>query len=305
MEDQCRLRIFGAAHDLRGGRQAICRDRVGPQHRGQKQTRQHPGAQGAAQRNRALCLWLMTGTPADTSESTRELAVHCRGLTKTYGAGDASVTALRGLDLDVQRGELLMVVGPSGCGKTTLISVIGAILSQDSGESIVLGRDVQRMSESERARFRGTSIGFVFQMFNLLPALSAVENVAIPLLINGTPHRNAETKAREVVEAVGLGSRTNALPGELSGGQQQRVAIARALVHDPKLVVCDEPTSNLDHETGRSVMKTLRGVAKSPDRALIVVTHDPRIFEFADRIAHMDDGKIIEVMDHKNKERLQ
>jgi ABC-type glutathione transport system ATPase component len=136
-------------------------------------------------RHNRLTLKIMTGTPADTSESTRELAVHCRGLTKTYGAGDASVTALRGLDLDVQRGELLMVVGPSGCGKTTLISVIGAILSQDSGECVVLGRDVQRMSQSERARFRGTSIGFVFQMFNLLPALSAIENVAIPLLING------------------------------------------------------------------------------------------------------------------------
>jgi putative ABC transport system ATP-binding protein len=246
-------------------------------------------------RHNRLTLKIMTGTPADTSESTRELAVHCRGLTKTYGAGDASVTALRGLDLDVQRGELLMVVGPSGCGKTTLISVIGAILSQDSGESIVLGRDVQRMSESERARFRGTSIGFVFQMFNLLPALSAVENVAIPLLINGAPRQIAETRAREVVEAVGLGSRTNALPGELSGGQQQRVAIARALVHDPKLVVCDEPTSNLDHDTGVTVMEMLRGTGKKHDRALIVVTHDPRIFQFADRIAHMDDGKIIDV----------
>jgi len=246
-------------------------------------------------RHNRLTLKIMTGTPADTSESTRELAVHCRGLTKTYGAGEASVTALRGLDLDVQRGELLMVVGPSGCGKTTLISVIGAILSQDSGESIVLGRDVQRMSESERARFRGTSIGFVFQMFNLLPALSAVENVAIPLLINGAPRQSAETRAREVVEAVGLGSRTNALPGELSGGQQQRVAIARALVHDPKLVVCDEPTSNLDHDTGIAVMEMLRGTGKKHDRALIVVTHDPRIFQFADRIAHMDDGKIIDV----------
>jgi putative ABC transport system ATP-binding protein len=154
---------------------------------------------------------------------------------------------------------------------------------------------VQRMSQSERARFRGTSIGFVFQMFNLLPALSAVENVAIPLLINGTPRQNAETRAREVVEAVGLGSRSNALPGELSGGQQQRVAIARALVHDPKLVVCDEPTSNLDHDTGVAVMEMLRGTGKKHDRALIVVTHDPRIFQFADRIAHMDDGRIIDV----------
>ncbi|WP_425905906.1 ABC transporter ATP-binding protein [Nitrobacter sp. TKz-YC02] len=237
----------------------------------------------------------MTAALAELSEPTGELAVHCRGLTKTYGAGDASVTALRGLDLDVQRGELLMVVGPSGCGKTTLISMIGAILGQDSGECIVLGRDVRRMSPMERAQFRGTSIGFVFQMFNLLPSLSAVENVAIPLLINGTPRPNAKTRAREVVEAVGLGSRPNALPGELSGGQQQRVAIARALVHDPKLIVCDEPTSNLDHDTGIAVMEMLRGTGRKHDRALIVVTHDPRIFQFADRIAHMDDGKIIDV----------
>jgi putative ABC transport system ATP-binding protein len=161
------------------------------------------------------------------------------------------------------------------------------------------------MDQKEKTRFRGASIGFVFQLFNLLPALNAVENVSIPLLINGIPRENAEARAKQALEAVNLGARLDALPGKLSGGQQQRVAIARALVHEPKLIVCDEPTSNLDHETGRSVMNILRGVAKSPDRALIVVTHDPRIFEFADRIAHMDDGKIIDVVDGKNKERLQ
>lgn len=228
-------------------------------------------------------------------ETNNRLAARCSGVVKSYGSGDAKVAALRGVDLDVQQGELLMVVGPSGCGKTTLISVIGAILGQESGECMVLGHDVQRMSQSERARFRGTSIGFVFQMFNLLPALSAVENVAIPLLIHGTPRQNAESQAREAVEAVGLGSRPNALPGELSGGQQQRIAIARALIHDPKLVVCDEPTSNLDHDTGVAVMEILRGTGKRHDRALIVVTHDPRIFQFADRIAHMDDGKITDI----------
>ena len=161
------------------------------------------------------------------------------------------------------------------------------------------------MSQSERAHFRGVSIGFVFQLFNLLPALTAVENVAIPLLINGISRRHAEARAREVLETVGLGIRLSARPAQLSGGQQQRVAIARALVHDPKLIVCDEPTSNLDHKTGRSMMEVLRGVAKSSDRALIVVTHDTRIFEFADRIAHMDDGKIIEVVDGRDSGRLQ
>ena len=231
-------------------------------------------------------------------------AVHCRGVTKTYGTGDARVMALRGIDLDVRRGELLMLVGPSGCGKTTLISVIAAILKQDSGNCEVLGQDLTSMDQNERTRFRGVSIGFVFQLFNLLPALNAVENVSVPLLINGVSRKNAETRASEILAEVDLDTRLSALPTQLSGGQQQRVAIARALVHEPKLIVCDEPTSSLDHETGRSVMNVLRGIAKSPDRALIVVTHDPRIFEFADRIAHMDDGKIIEVIDQKNKERL-
>ena len=240
----------------------------------------------------------------DAAGPNAEFAVHCRGVTKTYGTGDAKVLALRGIDLDVRRGELLMLVGPSGCGKTTLISVIAAILSQDSGNCEVLGQDLMGMDQNERTRFRGVSIGFVFQLFNLLPALNAVENVSVPLLINGVSRKNAETRASEILAEVDLGTRLSALPTQLSGGQQQRVAIARALVHDPKLIVCDEPTSSLDHETGRSVMNVLRGIAKSPDRALIVVTHDPRIFEFADRIAHMDDGKIIEVIDQKNKERL-
>jgi putative ABC transport system ATP-binding protein len=233
------------------------------------------------------------------------IAVHCRGVTKTYGTGDASVMALRGIDLEIHCGELLMLVGPSGCGKTTLISIVAAILNQDSGKCEVLGRDLQHMGQTERARFRGVSIGFVFQVFNLLPALTAIENVAVPLLINGVSRKYAETRAREVLEAVGLNSRVSARPAQLSGGQQQRVAIARALVHDPKLIVCDEPTSSLDHDTGRSIMEVLRGVAKTPDRALIVVTHDARIFEFADRIARMDDGKIIDVVDGKKRERLQ
>jgi putative ABC transport system ATP-binding protein len=233
------------------------------------------------------------------------IAVRCRGVTRSYGEGDAKVMALRGIDLDVRCGELLMVVGPSGCGKTTLLSVIAGILDPDSGQCEVLGRDLKQMDQRERARFRGQSIGFVFQLFNLLPALNALENVSVPLLINGVARKNAETRAEEVLEAVSLGSRLNALPGKLSGGQQQRVAVARALAHEPKLIVCDEPTSNLDHVTGHSMMQLLRDVAKSPDRALIVVTHDPRIYEFADRIARMDDGKIIEVLEGNQKERLQ
>lgn len=233
------------------------------------------------------------------------IAVSCRGVTKAYGAGDAQVMALRGVDLDVRRGELLMIVGPSGCGKTTLISVIAGVLDRDSGECEVLGRDLKGMDQRALARFRGQSMGFVFQMFNLLPALNAVENVSVPLLINGFVREEAEARAQEMLETVNPGARHDALPAKLSGGQQQRVAIARALVHEPKLIVCDEPTSNLDHEAGQRMMELMRQVAKRPDRAIIVVTHDPRIFEFADRIAHMDDGKIVEVLDGPSKERSQ
>jgi putative ABC transport system ATP-binding protein len=234
-----------------------------------------------------------------------DIAVRCRGVTKSYGTGDAQVKALRGVDLDVRHGELLMIVGPSGCGKTTLISVIAGVLDRDSGECEVLGRDLNEMDQRARAHFRRGSIGFVFQLFNLLPALNAVENVSVPLLINGLVRGEAEARAKHALETVQLGARLDALPAKLSGGQQQRVAIARALVHEPKLIVCDEPTSNLDHSTGQHMMELLRQVARRPDRALIVVTHDPRIFGFADRIARMDDGKIIEVHEGPSKERLQ
>ena len=229
------------------------------------------------------------------NSSGANLAVRCRGLTKGYGAGDGRVEALRGVDLDVPKGELLMLVGPSGCGKTTLISIITAILDPDQGECEVLGQDLARMDEDQRARFRGESIGFVFQAFNLLPSLSALENISLPLLLNGTPRAPAEKRAREVLEAVGLGGRSDVLPGKLSGGQQQRVAIGRALVHNPRLIICDEPTSNLDNRTGHDMMDILRDVARAPDRAIIVVTHDNRIFEYADRVARMEDGRIVDV----------
>jgi putative ABC transport system ATP-binding protein len=227
----------------------------------------------------------------------KTVAAACRNLSKTYGEGAASTVALRQVALDVRFGELLMLVGPSGSGKTSLISIIAGILDQDDGECLVLGRNVRAMGPAERAEFRGESIGFVFQAFNLLPTLTIAENVALPLLIQGRPRRQALERARQGLAEVGLEGRTDALPSRLSGGQQQRVAVARALVHDPKLIVCDEPTSNLDHATGLQVMELLRNVARGPDRALIVVTHDPRIFDFADRIAHMEDGQILHVID--------
>ena len=228
-------------------------------------------------------------------EASPDLAVRCTGVTKTYGTGNAKVVALRGVELDVHTGELLMLVGPSGCGKTTLISVIAGILDQDEGSCVVFEHDWQHMSLYAKTRYRGHHIGFVFQAFNLLPTLTAAENVAVPLLINGGGRREAIRRAQEVLARVGLGERAEAAPAQLSGGQQQRVAIARALVHDPKLIVCDEPMSALDHETGRQVMALLRQAA-GKDRALIVVTHDARIFEFADRIAKMDDGRIDKIV---------
>jgi putative ABC transport system ATP-binding protein len=220
-------------------------------------------------------------------------AVSLRGVTKAYGAGTSRVQALRGVDLDVRLGELLMLVGPSGCGKTTLISVVAAILDHDEGEITVFDRDLKSMSPGEKTRFRGANIGFVFQAYNLIPTITVTENVAIPLLILGSRRADALARAGEVLGAVGLGDKLEALPAALSGGQQQRVAIARALVNNPRLIVCDEPTSALDHDTGRLVMEVLRKNALSEDRALIIVTHDNRIFNFADRIARMDDGRII------------
>ena len=223
------------------------------------------------------------------------LAVYCRGLTKAFGAGEMQVQALRGIDLEVRPGELLMLVGPSGCGKTTLISVIAGILDADDGECVLYGRDLRQFSKNERVVHRGRNVGFVFQAFNLVPTLTAAENTAIPLLINGIKKAEAVARAQEGLRDIGLGGREDALPSQLSGGQQQRVAIARALVHHPRLVVCDEPTSALDHQTGRRVMEALKALAVSQDRALIIVTHDARIFEFADRIAHMDDGRIVDI----------
>lgn len=221
-----------------------------------------------------------------------DVTVHCRNVVKSYGTGSSKVMALRGIDLEVRRGELLMLVGPSGCGKTTLISVIAGILNQDSGDCRVLGEDLLGMGQRRKTRFRGNNVGFVFQAFNLLPSLSAAENAAVPLLINGMSRGKAIARAKEMLGRVGLGDRTHSLPAQLSGGQQQRVAIARALVHEPKLIVCDEPTSALDHDTGHNVMGLLREVALGEGRSLVIVTHDSRIFEFGDRIAHMDDGRI-------------
>jgi putative ABC transport system ATP-binding protein len=222
-------------------------------------------------------------------------AVRCEKLVKIYDTGGQKVTALNGIDLSIHLGELMMLVGPSGCGKTTLISVIAGILDQDSGVCELFGENINAMSSKDKLQFRAKNIGFVFQAFNLLPSLNAAENVSIPLIINGEKRAVAERKAIDVLTQVGLGDRWRSFPAQLSGGQQQRVAIARALVHSPRLIVCDEPTSALDHTSGHNVMNLLKEVALHQDRALVIVTHDARIFEFADRIAEMDDGHVVKV----------
>ncbi len=221
------------------------------------------------------------------------VAVQLLNVTKTFVTGQTRVQALRGVNLNIRMGELLMLVGPSGCGKTTLISVIAGILNHDEGECLVLGQNLRDMSGQKKTFFRGTNVGFVFQAYNLIPTLTVAENVAVPLLISRKSRKEALAKARDILERINLGDKLNALPGNLSGGQQQRVAIARALVHSPRLIVCDEPTSALDADTGRLVMDVLRSTALASDRAIIVVTHDNRIFNFADRIAKMDDGRIV------------
>jgi putative ABC transport system ATP-binding protein len=218
--------------------------------------------------------------------------VICRNVVKDYGSGSALVHALRGVDLEIAPGELTLLVGPSGCGKTTLISIIAGTLEATAGEISVLGMDLKRLSKREKTVFRARNVGFVFQQFNLLPSLTAAENVAVPQVINGCSRATAVSRAVHVLKAVGLGDRTDSLPSQLSGGQQQRVAIARALVHEPRLLVCDEPTSNIDARTGQAVMKLIREMARRPDRVAVVVTHDPRVFDFGDRIVTLEDGKV-------------
>ena len=221
-------------------------------------------------------------------------AVETHAIKKFFGSGETRVEALRETDFEARFGELTFVVGPSGSGKTTLLSVVAGLLHHDQGSLHVLDEDMATLSETERLTFRRRNIGFLFQQYNLLPALSAVENVAVPLIANRIGRKEAEQRATVILQTVGLGQRLQAVPSELSGGQQQRVALARALVHEPKLVICDEPTAALDHKTGDAVMQLLAQHALNPDRAVVVVTHDTRVLDFGDRVAYMDDGRIVQ-----------
>lgn len=233
-------------------------------------------------------------------EGEHQDAVRCRDLHKHFGAGDSRVHVLRGVDFEARQGELTFLVGPSGCGKTTLISVIAGLLDPTGGDVELFGRRLPAMAPAEQVRFRRQHIGFVFQQYNLLPALTAAQNAAVPLLAAGMKLKEAVDRAKALLVKLGMEPRLNALPKTLSGGQQQRVALARALVHEPRLVVCDEPTAALDHATGEAVMELLAESAVHPGRAVIVVTHDSRVYHFAHAVAHMDDGRITHVDDQRS-----
>jgi len=221
-------------------------------------------------------------------------AIAVRELTKIYAEGSARVSALRGVDLDVHPGELVMLVGPSGSGKTTLLSMMGCILSSTSGSIRIAGQEVTGFKPNQMAAIRLTHIGFVFQGFNLFPTLTAGENVELMLDLKKLETAAGKLRARQLLEQVGLRDKYDSFPADLSGGQKQRVAIARALAGDPQIVLADEPTAALDSHTGRNVMEMMRSLAHDRGRAVVIVTHDSRVMEFADRTIRIEDGMIAE-----------
>lgn len=219
-------------------------------------------------------------------------ALVVRDAAKTYASGAAAVRALDGVSLQVDPGEFVLLVGPSGSGKTTLLSIMGCILRPTSGSVVIAGRDVTGWKEPELARVRLAHIGFVFQSYNLFPALTARENVMVTLDLKGVAKASARQRAAELLDSVGLAGKLDAYPNALSSGQKQRVAVARALAGDPEIILADEPTAALDSKSGHQVIAILRALAKDKGRAVVIVTHDNRILEFADRIIHIEDGRI-------------
>lgn len=222
-----------------------------------------------------------------------QITVECKNITKNFKTGTTELQILRGINLTAYENELILLMGPSGSGKSTLLSIIGGIMNQTSGECLVLNKSINQLPEEEKTRFRGKNIGFLFQNFNLIPTLNNIENAALPLILNGWDEDRAMEESAQLLEKMGLDEQRYRNPRDISGGEQQRVAIARACIHKPKIMLCDEPTSFLDHERGKQVMSLLHDIKKENACTLIVVTHDPRILEFGDRILHIEDGVII------------
>lgn len=222
-----------------------------------------------------------------------EVAVKVEALTKTYGDGETAFLALRGVDVEIKKGEFLMLVGPSGSGKTTLLSILGAVLKPSSGSYFLFGQDVGGAPDGQLTQIRSRQIGFIFQGHNLISSLSARDNVALMLALRGVNRQEAIHEAETILRAVGLGDKCHSLPRDLSGGQKQRVAIARALAGSPPLVLADEPTSALDAENGRSISILMKNLCRERGDTVVVVTHDDRIFDLADRIIRIEDGRIV------------
>jgi putative ABC transport system ATP-binding protein len=220
--------------------------------------------------------------------------VETNNLTKIYGRGEAQVNALEGVSLHVNTGEFVAVMGPSGCGKSTLLHMLGGLDHPTEGIVKIEGQDLSSMDDDALTDLRREHIGFIFQFFNLIPTLSALDNTALPLVLGGTKPAEAQTIAVEWLEKLEVADRSSHRPNELSGGQRQRVAIARSLVTDPTLILADEPTGNLDSQAAEEFATLLREIVDRWDRSILLVTHDPRISSYADRIIHMKDGKIIE-----------
>jgi putative ABC transport system ATP-binding protein len=212
---------------------------------------------------------------------------------KEFPSGSDIIRVLHGVSIELAYGQMTMLVGPSGCGKTTVLSILSGTLSATSGNVTVMGQRLDQMGNNQLVQFRRRNIGFIFQQYNLIATLSAAENAAIPLIADGVPWEEATAKADRLLDHLGLEKHKTKLPRQLSGGQQQRVAIARALAHDPALVVCDEPTAALDAQSGHAVMDLLDEAAEDANRAVLVVTHDDRIFSFADRMIRMEDGRVV------------
>ncbi len=232
--------------------------------------------------------------------------VSTQALTKVYGHGETAVRALNGVNLTIQPGEFVAVMGPSGCGKSTLLHLIGGLDRPTSGTVLLDGQDLTQLNDDQITALRRRKIGFIFQFFNLIPVLNALENAALPMILDGMRADKARQRAREWLERVELGHRLNHRPSELSGGEQQRVAITRALASEPALILADEPTGNLDSRTSEEITALLRQISTNWNRTILMVTHDPRIAAYADRIVFLKDGKVVDetVLEQRNGEQV-
>jgi putative ABC transport system ATP-binding protein len=229
------------------------------------------------------------------------MAVKVEDVEKVYQLGEIPVQALRGVSLELEKGEFVAIMGPSGSGKTTLLNLIGALDKPTKGKIFIDGKDLTTLKEKDLTGLRRRTIGYIFQFYNLIPVLSAVENVELPMLIAGVPKKERDARALQLLEMVGLAKRANHRPDELSGGEQQRVAIVRALANKPAVVLADEPTGDLDTKTGKEIIQLLRDLSNKEGATVVIVTHDPLVADLSNRIFQMQDGKISKMILQKNE----